>query len=73
MTINHMNPLSIIFQSCLKASYFLVAWNKANAFSVHKKGNKKILNNCQTVSLSPICGRLFGKKSFLKKIQFFNT
>ena len=63
-------PLSIIFLNCLKAGYFSTAWKKANIVPVHKKGNKRILNNYQPVSLLPICNKLF-EKIFL--IQFFKT
>ena len=57
-------PLSIIFLNCLKAGYFSTAWKKANIVPVHKKGNKRILNNYQPVSLLPICNKLFEKIIF---------
>ena len=34
-------PLSIIFRNCLKASYFPMAWKKANVIPVHKKKTSK--------------------------------
>ena len=34
-------PLSLMFWNCLKASYFLAAWKKANVEEQGKKGNKK--------------------------------
>ena len=57
-------PLSIIFLNYLKAGYFSTAWKKANIVPVHKKGNKRILNNYQPVSLLPICNKLFEKIIF---------
>ena len=59
-------PLSIIFRNCLKAGYFPTAWKKANVVPVHKKGNRQILNNYRSVSLSTICSKLFEKIIFDK-------
>ena len=56
--------LSIIFRNCLKAGYFPTAWKKANVVPVHKKGNTQMLNNYQSVSLLPICCKLFEKIIF---------
>ena len=57
-------PLSVIFRNFLKAGYFPTAWKKANVVSVHKKGNKQILNNHRPVSLLPISTKLFEKIIF---------
>ena len=57
-------PLSIIFQNCLIAGYFLRAWKKASVVSVHKKGDKQILNNYWPVSLLLICSKMFEKIIF---------
>ena len=63
-------PFSVISWKCLKAGYFPVAWKKGNVFTVHKKGNKPILNNFRTVSLFLICSKFFEK---IILTQFFNT
>ena len=34
-------PLSLMFWNCLKASYFLAAWKKANVEEQGKKGIKR--------------------------------
>ena len=57
-------PLSVTFRNFLKAGYFPTAWKKANVVSVHKKGNKQILNNYRPVSLLPISTKLFEKIIF---------
>ena len=57
-------PLSIKFRNCLKAGYFPTVWKKANVITVHKQGNKQILNNCQPVSLLPVCSKLIEKIIF---------
>ena len=57
-------PLSILFRNCLKAGNFPIAWKKANVVPVHKKGNKQILNNYQTVCLLPIYSKLSEKIIF---------
>ena len=53
-----------MFQNCLKAGYSPPVWNKASVSPVHKKGNKKILNNFRTVSFLSICGKIFQKIIF---------
>ena len=52
-------PLSIIFKDCLNEGKLPHGWKKANVVPVHKKGNKQILKNYRTISLLPICSKIF--------------
>ena len=38
-------PLELLFKSCLENGKFPLEWKKANVVPVHKKGDKKILEN----------------------------
>lgn len=48
-------PLEFIFRSCVISDEFPFGWKKPKVFSVHKKGNKWILNNYWQISLLLIC------------------
>ena len=39
-------------------------WKKSNVVTVHKKGDKQLLQNYQPVSLLPICGKIFERIIF---------
>ena len=52
-------PLSIIFNDCLNEGKFLHVWKKANFLRIHKKGNKQIRKNYRSISLLPICSKIF--------------
>ena len=52
-------PLQLIFRSCIENGKFPSEWKKVNVVPVHKKGNKKTLENYRPVSLLPICGKIF--------------
>ena len=40
---------------------FSSAWKMANLVAIHKKENKQLVKNYRTVSLPPICGKIFEK------------
>ena len=52
-------PLDLIFQSYMKQGKFPTEWKKANVVPVHKKGGKQIVKNYRSVSLLPICRKIF--------------
>ena len=59
-----IKPLFIIFQNCLKSSTFPDDCKKGNIVPVHKKKSKQLVNNYCSVSLLPICSKIFEKVIF---------
>ena len=57
-------PLHILFDSSAINECFPNESKKANIIPVHKKGVKQITENYQTVSLLPICCKIFEKIIF---------
>ena len=68
-------PLEIIFNECLKTGVFPSEWKLGNIVPVHKKGDKRMLQNYRPVSLLSICGKILERlmkcSSFLLKINLF--
>ena len=52
-------PLHMIFTSCLETGVFSILWKKANVVPIHKKKSKQLVKNHRSVSLLPICGKIF--------------
>ena len=63
--------LELIFQSCVKQGKFPNEWKMANVISVHKKSDKQILKNYRTVSLLPICGKVFERLIYNSLFEYF--
>ena len=59
-----IKPLSIIFKNCLQSGSFPNNSKKSNVVSIHKKGDKQLLQNYRPVSLLPICGKIFERIIF---------
>ena len=59
-----ITPLSILFQNCINTRTSPNTWKKSNIVPVHKKGDKKIVDNYRPVSLSPILGKIFERIIF---------
>ena len=51
-------------ENCIENGTFPAIWKKSNVASVHKKGDKQIINNYRHVSLLSIFGKIF-EKSFI--------
>ena len=64
-----MKPLLIIFCNCLKFETFPNDWKKGRIVLVHKK-DKQIVNNYHSVSLLPICSKIFKKFGFDAIFEF---
>ena len=60
-----VEPLTIIFNSCINQSMFPDIWKKSNACPIHKKIDKQFINNYRPVSVLPVCGEIF------ERFQFF--
>ena len=54
-----LKPLKLLFENCLRTGIFPEQWKKANIVPIHKKGDKQLLENYRTVSLLPICAKVF--------------
>ena len=55
---------SHLFNNCLNQSIFPDIWERSNILPIHKKGDKQIISNYRTVSLLPICGKIFERLIF---------
>ena len=51
---------------------FLI-WKSANLTVIHKKGDKELVNNYPSISLLPICGKIFEKIVFNQLYLFFTS
>ena len=47
-----IKPLSLLFSNCLRDGAFTNDWKKANVIPGHKKGNKQVVINYRSASLS---------------------
>ena len=60
----------MIFKNCLQTGTFPNNWKKSNVISVHKKGDKQLLQNYCPVSLLPICSKIFERIVFNPMLEF---
>ena len=66
----YVSPLSTIFKSCLSQMKFPMEWKKAHVVPIHKKSDKQCIKNFRTVSLLPICSKIFERLLFSKMYDF---
>ena len=59
-----VEPLTIIFNSCVNQSMFPDIWKKSNICPIHKKGDAQTISNYRPVSLLPVCGKIFERLIF---------
>ena len=64
------NPLSIIFNDCLKEGKFPSGGKNPNVVPVHKKGDKQCLKNYRPISLLPICSKIFERLIYNELFAF---
>ena len=65
-----VKPLSIIFRNCVNQSTFPDVWKKSNICPIHKKGDKRVINNYRPVSLQPICAKIFERLIFNSLFEY---
>ena len=65
-----MKPLILLFKNSTKSSYYPGIWKRSNTILVHKKNNKRLVNNYQPISLLPIFGKIFEKIIFSRIYNF---
>ena len=64
-------PIKLIFKQALTPSMFPSEWKKGNIVPCYKKGDKQNIQNYRSVSLLPICGKIFGRLIFNEMYSFF--
>ena len=65
-----VKPLTLLFNYSIKNSCYLDIWKKSNIVPVHKKNDKRLVNNYPPVSLLPIFGKIFEKNIFNRMYNF---
>ena len=66
-----LKPLKLIFENCLITRLLPGQWKKANFVSIHKKGDKQLIESYKPVSLLPVCGKLFERLTFNSLFNYF--
>ena len=61
-----VKPLILLFENSAKSSSYPDIWKKSNINPVHKKNDKRLVNNYRPISLLPIFGKIFEKIIFNK-------
>ena len=54
-----VEPLSVIYKNCIDSGIFPDIWKRSHIIPIYKKNDKRIINNYRSVSLLPICGKIF--------------
>ena len=65
-----IKPLTFLFKTSVRSSHYPDIWKKSNIIPVHKKNDKRLVNNYRPVSLLPVFGKLFEKIIFNKTYKF---
>ena len=65
-----VKPLSIIYKSCIDNGIFQDLWNKCNIVTVHKKGDKQLLQNHRPVSVLLILGKILEKIMLISIFEY---
>ena len=59
-----IKPLTLIFKKSIRSSCYPDIWKKSNIIPVHKKNDKRLVNNYRPISLLPVFGKNFEKMIF---------
>ena len=65
-----IKPLTFLFKTSVRSSHYPDIWKKSNIIPVHKKNDKRLVNNYRPISLLPVFGKLFEKIIFNKTYKF---
>ena len=60
-----LKPLILLFKNSTKSSYYPDIWKRSHIMLIHKKNDKRFVNNYRPISLLPIFGKIFEKNNFL--------
>ena len=64
--------VEIIFKKCLSSGKFSSEWKKANVDPTFKKGDKQCIKNYRSVSLLPVCGKMFERLIYNNMFSIFS-
>ena len=64
-------PLELIFNDFLANGVFPSDWKQGNIVPVHKKNDKQHINIYRSISLLPLCSKIFGRLIFNEMFRFF--
>ena len=67
-----IKPLMLIFKKSIRSSYYPDIWKKSNVIPVHKKNDKRLVNNYGPISLLPVFGKIFDKIIFNKIYNYLS-
>ena len=67
-----IKPLTFLFKTSLRSSHYPDIWKKSNIIPVHKKNDKRLVNNYRPISLLPVFGKIFEKIIFNKIYKFLS-
>ena len=65
-----LNPLILLYKNSTQSSYYPDIWKRSNVIPVHKKDDKRLINNYRPKSLLPIFGKIFEKIIFKRIYNF---
>ena len=61
-----IKPLTFLFKTSVRSSHYPDIWKKSNIIPVHKKNDKRLVNNYRSISLLLVFGKIFEKIIFNK-------
>ena len=64
-----IKPLTFLFKTSVRSSHYPDIWKKSSIIPVHKKNDKRLVNNYRPISLLPVFGKIF-EKIFEKLITY---
>ena len=67
-----IKPLMLMFKKSIRSPYYPDIWKKSNIIPVHKKNDKRLVNNYRVISLLPVFGKIFEKIIFNKIYNYLS-
>ena len=65
-----IKPLTFLFKTSVRSSHYHDIWKKSNIIPVHKKNDKRLVNNYRPISLLPVFEKIFEEIIFNKTYKF---
>ena len=66
-----IKPSTFLFKTSIRSSHYPDIWKKSNIIPLHKKNDKRLVNNYRSISLLPVFGKFLRKLSSIKLICFY--
>ena len=67
-----IKPLTFLFKTSVRSSHYPDIWKKSNIIPVHKKNDKRLVNNYRPITLLPVFGKISEKIIFNKIYKFLS-